>query len=125
MSKKFRASSLSLRKNSKALPWISLVPDFVTRLMVEPPFLWACAVGDSGNGKSPGSDCLMRDVLPEIERRMLADFPDRLRQWRAAEQHDKVNEEEWKSEVRNAQKRGVPPPMRSSRAAGRHRAVRW
>ena len=43
----------------------------------EPPHLWIGAVGDSGNGKSPGADCLMRDVLPEIERRMLADFPDR------------------------------------------------
>jgi Protein of unknown function (DUF3987) len=49
----------------------------------EPPHLWIGAVGDSGNGKSPGADCLMRDVLPEIERRMLADFPDRLREWRA------------------------------------------
>ena len=44
----------------------------------EPPHLWMAAVGDSGNGKSPGADCLLRDVLPEIERRMLADFPDRL-----------------------------------------------
>src|SRR5437763_153725 len=49
----------------------------------EPPYLWICAVGDSGTGKSPGADCLMRDVLPEIESRMLRDFPDRLREWRA------------------------------------------
>jgi hypothetical protein len=60
----------------------------------------------------------MRDVLPEIERRMLADFPDRLRRWRAAEQHDRVNEEQWKSEVRDAQKRGVPPPMPPEQRAG-------
>ena len=45
----------------------------------EPPHLWMADVGDSGIGKSPGADCLLRDVLPEIERRMLADFPDRLR----------------------------------------------
>ena len=38
--------------------------------------------GEPGTGKSPGSDALMRDVLPEIERRMLADFPDRLSAWR-------------------------------------------
>ena len=31
----------------------------------EPPHLWAVAVGDSGTGKSPGGDCLMRDVLPD------------------------------------------------------------
>ena len=48
----------------------------------EPPHLWTADVGDSGNGKSPGADCLLRDVLPEIERRMLADFPDRLKAWR-------------------------------------------
>src|SRR5437868_13724309 len=48
----------------------------------EPPHLWLGVVGDSGSGKSPGADCLMRDVLPEIERRMLADFPDRLSAWR-------------------------------------------
>jgi hypothetical protein len=77
----------------------------------EPPFLWVCTVGDSGNGKSPGSDCLMRDVLPEIERRMIADFPDRLREWRAAQEYDKASEEKWKSEVRDAQKRGLSPPM--------------
>src|SRR5437868_9906714 len=41
----------------------------------EPPHLWVIAVGDSGNGKSPGADCLMRDVLPEIENKMRADFP--------------------------------------------------
>src|ERR1700761_2570068 len=32
----------------------------------EPPHLWVCSVGDSGDGKSPGSDCLFRDVLPEL-----------------------------------------------------------
>jgi hypothetical protein len=104
------AAASALIGNSR---WAQASPGWV-----EPPFLWACAVGDSGNGKSPGSDCLMRDVLPEIERRMLADFPDRLRQWRAAEQHDKVNEEEWKSEVRHAQKQGVPPPMPPEPRAG-------
>ena len=32
----------------------------------EPPHLWAVVVGDSGDGKSPGADCLLRDVLPTI-----------------------------------------------------------
>ncbi len=71
----------------------------------EPPHLWIGAVGDSGNGKSPGTDCLMRDVLPEIERRMLADFPDRLREWRAAVEFAKAADEGWQRDVREAQKR--------------------
>jgi len=49
--------------------WAQATPGWV-----EPRHLWIAAVGDSGNGKSPGADCLMRDVLPEIERHMLADW---------------------------------------------------
>ena len=45
----------------------------------EPPHLWLGAVGGSGTGKSPGADCLPGEVLPEIERRQLASFPDKLR----------------------------------------------
>src|SRR3954462_15481021 len=37
-----------------------------TQGWAEPPHLWMATVGDSGDGKSPGADCLMRDVLPEI-----------------------------------------------------------
>ena len=61
----------------------------------EPPHLWLAAVGDSGNGKSPGADCLLRDVLPEIERRMLVDFPDRIQLWRAGAEMAKAQEETW------------------------------
>jgi hypothetical protein len=84
----------------------------------EPPHLWVGAVGDSGNGKSPGADCLTREVLPEIERRMISDYPDRLQQWRAGVEYEKVIEEKWKSEVRDAQKRGAPPPLPPATAAG-------
>ena len=77
----------------------------------EPPHLWIGAVGDSGNGKSPGADCLMRDVLPEIERRMLADFPDRLRDWRVADELQRAADEIWKAEVRTAQKAKKAPPL--------------
>jgi hypothetical protein len=77
----------------------------------EPPHLWIGAVGDSGNGKSPGADCLMRDALPEVEHRMLADFPDRLQEWRAGTELAKAAEERWKGEVRDAQERGGPPPL--------------
>jgi hypothetical protein len=77
----------------------------------EPPHLWIGAVGDSGNGKSPGADCLMRDVLPEIEKKMVADFPDRLREWRASVEFAKAAEEKWEKDVREAQKRGAPAPL--------------
>ena len=59
----------------------------------EPPHLWAVVVGDSGTGKSPGADCLMRDVLPTIERRMIGDYPDRLHEWQAAVEFDKTRQE--------------------------------
>jgi hypothetical protein len=84
----------------------------------EPPFLWVGTVGDSGNGKSPGSDCLMRDVLPEVEHRMIADFPERQQLWRAAQEYDKAAEEKWKSEVRDARKRNTPPPLPPATTAG-------
>jgi len=77
----------------------------------EPPHLWIGAVGDSGNGKSPGADCLMREVLPAIEQSMLIDFPDRLREWRANVEFRKAAEEKWKSEVRDAHKRDASPPL--------------
>ena len=43
----------------------------------EPPHLWCGCVGDSGDGKSPGGDYLLRYVPPEMQRRMATDFPDR------------------------------------------------
>jgi Protein of unknown function (DUF3987) len=79
---------------------------------IEPPHLWLGVVGDSGNGKSPGADCLMRDVLPEIERRMLADFPDRLRDWGTRLELGKAAIERWRRELRDAAKRGALPPPR-------------
>ena len=78
----------------------------------EPPHLWCVAVGDSGAGKSPGGDCLMRDVLPEIERRMIGDYPDRLYEWQAAVEFDKIAMKRWKDEFREAQEKKKPmPPM--------------
>jgi hypothetical protein len=76
----------------------------------EPPHLWPAVVGDSGNGKSPGADALLREVLPEIERKMLADYPERLQEWRAAAELARAAEEQWKQEVRSAQKAGKAPP---------------
>jgi Protein of unknown function (DUF3987) len=84
----------------------------------EPPHLWVAAVGDSGNGKTPGADCLMRDVLPEIERRMVADFPDRLREWRASAEFARAADDRWKDEVRAAEKRGTSAPLPPVSTAG-------
>jgi hypothetical protein len=66
---------------------------------------------DSGDGKSPGADTLLRDVLPELERRMVGDFPERMREWQAAAAQAKAAEEQWQTEVRDARKRQEPPPM--------------
>ena len=75
----------------------------------EPPHLWMVAVGDSGTGKSPGADCLLRD---EIERRMVGDYPDRLREWQAAVEFDKIAKKRWQDDLRTAQENKKPlPPM--------------
>lgn len=84
----------------------------------EPPHLWLGVVGDSGNGKSPGADCLMRDVLPLIERTMLGDFPDRLLSWRATSEFETAAAERWRREVRQAEKEGTPTPLPPIGTAG-------
>jgi hypothetical protein len=86
--------------------WAQAVPGWA-----EPPHLWGCSVGDSGSGKSPGSDVLMRDILPEIERRMCIDFPDQMNAWKAAAELHTARMEAWKTEVRTAQKGGLAPPL--------------
>jgi putative DNA primase/helicase len=78
----------------------------------EPPHLWTVVVGDSGRGKSPGADCLMRDVLPEIERRMVGDYSDRLHEWQAASEFDKIAKKRWQDELKKAATNKMPsPPM--------------
>jgi hypothetical protein len=93
--------------------WAQATPGWI-----EPPHLWIGVVGDSGNGKSPGAECLMRDVLPEIEGRMAADFPDRLRKWRADTEFSNAAEDRWRVEVKDAQKRGATAPLPPAAAVG-------
>jgi hypothetical protein len=69
---------------------------------IEPPHLWLAVVGDSGTGKSPGADCLLREVLPELERRMLNDFPDRLQEWMAETELKKGAFLRWRRQLREA-----------------------
>ena len=79
---------------------------------VEPPHLWLVAVGDSGTGKSPGADSMMRDVLPPIERQMVGDYSDRLREWQSAVEFDKIAKKRWTDDLRDAQEKKKPlPPM--------------
>jgi hypothetical protein len=78
----------------------------------EPPHLWVDVVGDSGTGKSPGADRLLRDVLRGIERRMVGDYPDRLREWQSAAEFDKITMKRWQVDLREAQEKKKPlPPM--------------
>jgi hypothetical protein len=77
----------------------------------EPPHIWAGAVGDSGSSKSPGADCLLRDVLPVIEGRMSGGFPNRVREWKAAAEMQSAAMDNWKTEVKSARKSGNPAPL--------------
>jgi len=49
---------------------------------------------------------------------MIADFPDRLREWRASVEFGKAADERWRDEVRAAQKRGSPAPLPPAATAG-------
>jgi hypothetical protein len=76
----------------------------------EPPHLWCAAVGDSGDGKSPGADTVLKYVMPTLERREIADFPDQLREVHAEIEAAKVRLEIWKGEMQDAVKEGRTPP---------------
>jgi hypothetical protein len=86
--------------------WVQATPGWR-----EPPHLWLANVGDSGTGKSGGADALNRDVLPEIEQRMMGDYPERLAAWKAAAEADAARHAEWQKSVKDATKGGLPPPM--------------
>jgi hypothetical protein len=93
----------------------------------EPPHLWTGTVGDSGDGKSPASDALNRDILPVIEARMARDFPDQHAEWMAAHQADEAAEAVWKEEVKHAVKDGKParpPPLKKAGAEPRQPTLR-
>jgi hypothetical protein len=85
--------------------WVRPTPGWM-----EPPHLWLAVVGNSGSGKSPGADCLLRDVLPKLEQRMQGDYPDRLREWKDEVLHVAARQKNWQSAVRVAQRSGAPPP---------------
>jgi hypothetical protein len=45
----------------------------------EPTCLWCVPMSPSGTKKSPGADVMIKEVLPELQRRMMADWPDQRR----------------------------------------------
>jgi hypothetical protein len=77
----------------------------------EPPHLWCAAVGDSGDGKSPGADTILFHVLPTIEHHMLGDFPDTLREKQSEIEAARLRLENWKEEMRVAIKAEQPLPQ--------------
>jgi hypothetical protein len=76
----------------------------------EPPHLWLGSVGDSGDGKSPGTDALMRHVIPTLEARMCEGFDEHLRDWQTKAEEAKATLERWQNEVKEAVKIGAAPP---------------
>jgi Uncharacterized conserved protein len=90
----------------------------------EPPHLWIGAVGDSGTNKSSGADALMRDILPVIETRMIGDFPDRLKEWKAKAEAAKLATEAWQKDVRIAVGLGNAPPHAPAEAEPEPQAPR-
>jgi hypothetical protein len=82
----------------------------------EPPHLWFALVGDSGDGKTPASRALFGKVVAELERRMIGDFPDRLREWEATAQVAKEKRRMWEDEVAKAVKDKEPIPSKPAEA---------
>jgi hypothetical protein len=78
----------------------------------EPPVLWVASVGDSGDGKTPAANMIMRDVATEIDRRIHADYQRRHRDWKAANDLAKQKEDQWKNDCKVAQAAGIPEPLR-------------
>jgi hypothetical protein len=78
----------------------------------EPPHLWMGSIGDSGDGKTPGTRSLQDRIVPELERRMIGDFPDQLRMWKANVQIAAQRSKMWEREMAEALKKGAPLPAR-------------
>jgi hypothetical protein len=77
----------------------------------EPPHLWVGAVGDSGDGKTPGTSALHRRIVPVLERRMADGYADELAEWEAAIALSEAIRANWKKDQQAALKKGNPPPL--------------
>jgi hypothetical protein len=75
----------------------------------EPPVLNVAVVGNPSAGKSPGLDTTA-DRLSDLEAEMNADWEERQREWRTRRQAAKERRAMWEADVKEAVKRGNPPP---------------
>jgi hypothetical protein len=78
----------------------------------EPPSLWIGSVGLSGDGKTPGAGTLFRRIVPELDRRMAGDFPQRHAEWKAAAEIAEAQDVERRERIKRALKSGkaIPEP---------------
>jgi hypothetical protein len=79
---------------------------------LEPPVLWIASVGDSGEGKTPGANMVMRTVVREIDRRIYGDYPVRHQLWEAERDLAKQKEDVWRADVARSLKAGHQAPPR-------------
>ncbi len=77
---------------------------------MEPPHVWIGLVGDSGSSKSPGAGCLLNYIVPELQRKMAAGFPEKLHAWKVAEAEADAQEAAWKENLKKAAKEAKPMP---------------
>ena len=76
----------------------------------EPPFLWIGAVGNPSSGKTPGMGATFGDVVPELEKELSADFPEKLRGWETLNAEASAIKKKWEAEVVKAVKGELAPP---------------
>jgi hypothetical protein len=90
----------------------------------EPPFLWIGAVGNPSSGKSPGMDASLRDVLPELEEELAADYPEKVAAWATLAEEAKAIREVWERDVKKAVKTNLAPPHLPEGATAPCRPIR-
>ena len=81
----------------------------------EPIVLWLAAVGKPSSGKSPAFGAVRR-LLASIEAELAAADEERLREHTQRIGTAKAVADKWESEVKEAVKKGVPPPPRPTDA---------
>jgi hypothetical protein len=63
-------------------------------------------LGDNGDGKSPGSDCILGEIVPVLENWMRINFPDQLREWQATNQFAEAQQQRWRKRSERPKKAG-------------------
>jgi hypothetical protein len=75
----------------------------------EPPALWIGLVGNPGDGKSPGVDPVF-DLLRILETEIAGDFESVIRDFEGSKEVAKARHDLWQGKVKEAVKKGTPPP---------------